>query len=82
LKVRVYGSRMTIGAGVVTSCRALRRGSEEKIVTSENLRHLASMLGSYKAIRGVQCCMPHLIRLSRSGVSEGDKEELPMILVG
>jgi hypothetical protein len=82
LKVRVYGRLMTISAGFVTSCRALRGVIDDKTVTSENLRHFASILGNYEARRCVQSCMPHLIRLSRSRVREGDKEELPSILAG
>ena len=74
---------MTIGVGFVTSCRALRRVSDDKTVMSENLRNLASILGSYKARRDVQRCMLHLVRLSRSWmISGGEKNELPSILAG
>jgi hypothetical protein len=70
---------VTIGVGFVTSSRALRRVSDEKTVASKNLRHFSSILDSYKARRGVQSCMPHLIKLSRSWVDERVKKELPMI---
>jgi hypothetical protein len=65
---------MTIGAGFVTSCRALRRESDDKTVTSENLRHFSSIPGSHEAGKDAQRCITHLIRLSRSGVNEGKKK--------